>query len=429
MQKSKNILLTSSLLIIILTLNMITCGISIKGIGNKSEEKPAELSVMPEKVKLGVDVFIEKYRGLVEGKKVGLITNPSGVNRDMVPTVEVLNNDFAVNLTALFGPEHGIRGNIEGGATIGNYVDEQTQLPVYSLYGATKKPTREMLANVDVLIFDIQDIGVRPYTYMYTMAYAMEAAKEFGKEFIVLDRPNPLSGMTVDGIVLEPEHKSFIGLYPIPYVHGMTIGELAWLFNIEFGIGADLKVIPMEGWTRSMPFEETGLKWIPTSPHIPHAETVPYYATTGLAGELGTISVGVGYTLPFRLTGNPDINPDWLADNLNARNLPGITFRPSYWTQFYGIFPNKQLGGVQLHITDISTYMPFETCVNIMEALNTSFPDIDFFPDRKAAGFARAAGTGSLYIKLRAGVPADVIIQSYQEALTKFKEMRSKYLL
>jgi len=404
---------------------------TMRGIFSKEKpQQPAFEPVMPgETIKLGIDVLIEQQLDMVKGKRVGLITNPSGVNRFMESTIDVLFRHPDINLTALFAPEHGIRGKVPTGQPFEHYTDTVTGLPVYSLYGSTKKPTPEMLANVDVLLFDIQDVGVRPYTYIYTMAYAMEAAKEAGIEFYVLDRPNPLNGELVEGNVLHPDFKSFIGLYPIPYVHGMTAGELAWLFNREFGIGVNLRTVPMEGWSRGMTFKDTGLEWIPTSPHIPNAETAAYYATTGSIGELGTISVGVGYTLPFRIVGAPWIDANELAAELNSRNLPGVTFRPMYWKQFYGIYEDQSVGGVELHINDLSVYRPFATGIHILEAIRTLYPDREIFPDNRASNFKFATGTDTILTRLKAGVPADVIIKSYQHDLEAFKILRQEYLL
>ncbi len=431
MPTGKKIAVLSFLTLTFISFSMYQCGISFRKSGDTpgaaEELRQTAMTEMP--IKLGIDVLIEKRLDLVVGKRVGLITNPSGVNREMVPTVTVLFNNKDVNLTKLFGPEHGIRGDVPAGEYVTNYRDDKTSLPVYSLYGSTRRPTQEMLENLDVLIFDIQDLGVRPYTYIYTMAYAMEAAAEYDIEFIVLDRPNPLGGNLVDGNILEPEFKSFIGLYPIPYVHGMTVGEIAWFFNSEFGINADLKVVPMEGWNRSTTFNKTGLNWVPTSPHIPLAETVPYYATTGLIGELGTISVGVGYTMPFMLTGNPDIDAFELADELNMRKLPGVIFRPMHWRQFYGAFKDKQVGGVQIVVSDMAVYMPYSTGIHILGAIKKLYPDKDYFPDDRSSGFNRASGTSTIFKRLKAGVPSDVIVASYQAELGAFMELRAGYLL
>ena len=277
--------------------------------------------------------------------------------------------------------------------------------------------------------FDIQDVGVRPYTYIYTMAHAMEAARDAGIDFIVLDRPNPLGGELIEGNVLDPDFKSFIGLYPIPYVHGMTAGELAWLFNREFGIGANLRIVPMEGWRRDMTFNDTGLGWVPTSPHIPNSETVPFYAATGSIGELGTLSVGVGYTAPFRIVGAPWIHAQNLADELNGREIPGVFFRPMHWQQFYGIFKGQIISGIALHINDQQIFSPFATGIHILDVIGDLYPEQGIFPDNRAPGFFRATGTDMIYNSLKAGVPADVIIDAYQESLAKFKRLRLDYLV
>ena len=387
----------------------------------------ADLSSNP--IRLGIDILVEKKISLIKGKRVGLITNPSGVNRRLESTVDVLYRHPEVKLTALFAPEHGIRGSIPAGQFIAAYIDSATGLTVYSLYGSTKKPTKEMLANIDVLVFDIQDVGSRPYTFIYTMAYAMEAAKENGIPFIVLDRPNPISGTLVDGNVLNSEFKSFIGLYPIPYVHGMTVGELAFLFNREFGIGANLTVVPMEGWKRTMTFSETGLLWIPTSPHIPTAETAIYYAATGFIGELSTLSVGVGYTLPFKVVGAPWIDGQKLADELNKRKLPGIIFRPMHWQQFYGIFNGTQVSGVVLHVTDPHVFKPFAAGIHILEAIRKLYPDKELIDGTRVSSFNLAVGNNTIANRLKSGVSAEEIIKEYQKELESFIKLRKEYLL
>lgn len=380
-------------------------------------------------VKLGIDILIEKQLELLAGKRIGLITNQSGVNRDLESSADILFQHEDVQLTTLFAPEHGIRGDIPAGEPVAQYTDQQTGLPVFSLYGVNKKPTPEMLAAVDVLIFDIQDVGVRPYTYIYTMAHAMEAARDAGIAFVILDRPNPLGGELIEGNVLDPDFKSFIGLYPIPYVHGMTAGELAWLFNREFGIGVNLRIVPMEGWRRDMVFNDTGLSWVPPSHHIPSSETVPFYAATGSIGELGTVSVGVGYTTPFRVVGAPWIHAQSLADELNGREIPGVFFRPMHWQQFYGIFKGQYIGGIALHINDQRIFSPFATGIHILDAIGDLYPEHDIFPDNRARNFFQATGTDMIFNRLKAGVPADVIINTYQESLAKFKRLRLDYLI
>ncbi|MCB0259683.1 MAG: DUF1343 domain-containing protein, partial [Calditrichaeota bacterium] len=271
---------------------LLTASVVLKQSVNQ-ESHPDEKMVV-----LGVENFLRNHLNLVKGKKVGLITNPSGVDRYLNSTADEFFKHPDIDLTALFGPEHGIRGAIYAGEKISDEVDPHTKLPVFSLYGKHRKPTAEMLQNLDVLVVDIQDIGIRAYTFIYTMAKVMEAAAEFDKEVIVLDRPNPLGGIAIEGNLVQEGFFSFVGMYPIPYRHGMTIGELAKLFNREFKINCDLTVIPMLNWERNMFWDDTRLPWVPTSPHVPHWETTLCMSATGLFGELRTLSEGVGYTSP-----------------------------------------------------------------------------------------------------------------------------------
>ncbi|MCB0306934.1 MAG: DUF1343 domain-containing protein, partial [Calditrichaeota bacterium] len=274
---------------------LLTASVVLKQSVNQ-ESHPDEKMVV-----LGVENFLRNHLNLVKGKKVGLITNPSGVDRYLNSTADEFFKHPDIDLTALFGPEHGIRGAIYAGEKISDEVDPHTKLPVFSLYGKHRKPTAEMLQNLDVLVVDIQDIGIRAYTFIYTMAKVMEAAAEFDKEVIVLDRPNPLGGIAIEGNLVQEGFFSFVGMYPIPYRHGMTIGELAKLFNREFKINCDLTVIPMLNWERNMFWDDTRLPWVPTSPHVPHWETTLFMSATGLFGELRTLSEGVGYTSPFEI--------------------------------------------------------------------------------------------------------------------------------
>src|SRR5690625_2978389 len=233
-------------------------------------------------LKLGVEVLLDEQMDLLDGKRVGLITNPTGVDQELNHIVDVLHNDPEVELTALYGPEHGVRGDAQAGDYVEYYIDDITGLPVYSLYGETRKPTPEMLEDVDVLIFDIQDVGARFYTYIYTMAYAMEAAQENELEFVVLDRPNPISGYDVEGPVLDPEYASFVGNYPIPLRHAMTVGELALFFNEEFDINADMTVVEMTGWERNMYYDDTDLEFVMPSPNMPTLDTALVYPGAAL---------------------------------------------------------------------------------------------------------------------------------------------------
>ena len=380
-------------------------------------------------VKPGIDVLIEKQLGLIKGKNIGLITNPTGITSQFKSTIDALNEIPDVKLVALFGPEHGVRGDIPGGERISSYRDKQTGITVFSLYGETRKPTLEMLKNVDVLLYDIQDIGSRAYTYIYTMAYAMEAARDAKIPFIVLDRPNPLGGNRVEGNVLDPKFKSFIGLYPIPYVYGMTVGELAQLFNKEFNINCNLTVVPLEGWTREMTYKDTGLLWVPTSPHVPHSETAYLVAAIGCIGELGTISEGVGTPSPFEFIGAPWMDADRLAAELNSRNLPGVYFRPTYFRPFYMRFVNEQCAGVQIHILDKNIFEPARIQVHILTAIQKLYPEQNIFNTTRVTSFDKAFGTDEVRKAIVSGDSAEKIIASWSDQLEKFKQIRQNYLL
>lgn len=379
------------------------------------------------KVKLGIDVLLTEKLDLIKNKRVGLITNPTGMTSQHISTVDALNK--ATKLTALFGPEHGVRGDMEGGALVEGSTDRKTGIPVFSLYGKTRKPTPEMLANVDVLIYDIQDIGSRAYTYIYTMALAMEAAKEKSIPFLVLDRPNPLGGSLIEGPVLQEKFKSFIGLYPIPYVYGLTVGELAQYFNEEFGIHCRLTVVPMTGWQRSMLFEDTGLLWIPTSPHIPHAESPFYCAAVGCIGELQTLNEGVGWPTPFENVGAPWIDENRLADELNGRKLPGVFFRPLQYRPFYTAFKEQTMHGVQIHILDKHRFAPMRTQIHILHAVHKLYPRQDFFATDRISSFNKAMGTDQVQQQIQQGVSAEEIVAGWQNDLKKYEIKRGKYLL
>lgn len=283
----------------------------------------------------GIEVLRRGGFKELQGKRVGLITNPSGVDNSLRSTVDILHEAPGVKLTALFAPEHGVRGDVPAGEKVATGVDPVTGVKVYSLYGSTRKPTPEMLADVDVLVYDIQDNGCRSYTFISTMGLAMEQCARLGKEFVVLDRPNPLGGNKVEGPLTEPDCISFVSQYPIPYIYGLTPGELARMLVGEKLIKTDkplkLTVVPMEGWNRSMRFADTGMPWVLPSPHIPSAETAVYYPATGIVGELDYLSIGVGYTLPFRTFAAPWINGKQLADALNDLHIPGVAFRPIHY--------------------------------------------------------------------------------------------------
>jgi uncharacterized protein YbbC (DUF1343 family) len=309
---------------------------------------------VPAQVKPGIEVLAERGFDLLQGKRVGLVTNPTGIDSRLRSTIDILHEH--VNLTALFGPEHGVRGDFTAGDQVGDAVDPITGIPVYSLYGSTRKPSGEMLEKVDVLVYDIQDIGARSYTYISTMGLVMEAAAESGKEVVILDRPNPLGGLRVEGPLVEEGFYSFISQYPIPYVYGLTCGELARVLNgegmLNGGIQCSLQVVPMEGWRREMTFDATGLPWVPTSPHIPDYRTAFFYPATGIIGELDPNMIGIGYTLPFQLLATETLDAVRLAEAMNALNLYGVRFRPVYFKPYYMPGEGKAYQGVQVHLSD-----------------------------------------------------------------------------
>lgn len=385
----------------------------------------------------GIDVLQRRQFSILQGNRVGLITNPTGITADLQSTIDVLASAPGVKLVALFGPEHGVRGDIEAGKKVETYVDQRTGIPVYSLYGRTRKPTPEMLRGIDVLVYDIQDIGVRSYTYISTMGLAMEAAAENGLEFLVLDRPNPLTGNRVEGSVLDTAFRSFIGMYPIPYVYGMTAGELAHMINgegwLNGGRTCRLTVVPLEGWSRNMWWDETGLFWVLPSPHIPRWNTSLFYVMTGLLGELGTANQGVGYTLPFELVGAPWVDRFRLAEYLNGLNLEGILFRPMTYKAFYFDTSNTQMEGVQLHITDYERLNMIAVQLSVIEALLRLFPERNIIERAKGNGrtasFDRANGTDVIRIMFEGGASALEVLRWADQQRAQFMIKREKYLL
>ncbi|PJN89079.1 DUF1343 domain-containing protein [Bacillus sp. mrc49] len=395
------------------------CLSSSKSVTAVKEEKK-------QKVSPGIEVLLKEEKKLLKGKKVGLITNPTGIDSHLTSVVDLLHDDPDIQLTTLFGPEHGVRGDAQAGASVDFYVDEKTGLPVYSLYGKTKKPTSEMLKDVEVLVFDIQDVGTRYYTYIYTMAYAMEAAKENDIPFIVLDRPNPLGGEAVDGPVLEQEFSSFVGMYPIPLKHGMTLGELATLFNKEFKIGANLQVIKMKGWKRDMDYDATGLPFVLPSPNMPTVSTAFVYPATGLI-EGTNVSEGRGTTKPFELIGAPYINGDVLAGKLNALRLPGVQFRGASFTPMFSKHAGQLSHGVEIYVTDRKKFKAVPTGLHLIKTIHDLYPDD--FEFLQANNFNLLIGNGWVKGKIDEGSSVNEIMQEYQDDLDAFKKVRKNYLL
>ncbi|MBI4418156.1 MAG: DUF1343 domain-containing protein [Ignavibacteriales bacterium] len=389
-----------------------------------------------DRVKTGIEVLRDRGFDVLKGKRVGLITNPTGVTSSLEATVDVLARAPGVTLVALFGPEHGVRGDREAGKYVESSIDEATRLPVYSLYGKTRKPTPEMLKGVDVLVYDIQDIGVRSYTYISTMGFAMEAAAENGIEFVVLDRPNPLTGVRVEGTMLDENFKSFVGMYPIPYVYGMTAGELATMINEERwlngGKRCKLQVVPMAGWKRSLWWDETGLPWVPPSPHIPNSTTPMFYVMTGLLGELGTVNQGVGYTLPFELVGAPWLDGRIFARYLNSQGMPGVQFRPMVYRPFYFDTTGQPYGGVHIHVTDRDRVELSVVQFAILEALFRLFPERDIFQRArtdKVQMFDKVNGSDRVRMLLQTKGNVDDILRVIDRERAQFMIKREKYLI
>jgi uncharacterized protein YbbC (DUF1343 family) len=382
-------------------------------------------AAMPQApVILGDDAFLAGGWRALNGRCIGIVTNASGVTSAGENFVDAVRRQGHICVRALFAPEHGLRGDRPAGSYVASYTDEASGLPVYSLYGATRHPSATMLDGVDVLVFDIQDVGARPYTYVSTMAYVMQSAAAAGKEIWILDRPNPIGGTLVEGPVLDPKFKSFVGLYPIPERHGMTVGELARLFNTEFNIGAKLKVITMTGWRRDTIWAQTGLPWTATSPNIPYAKTTLVYLATGLIDEAG-INNGVGSDKPFERAGVFGMDGDAYAAALNARHVPGVHFTPTVWTPHAGFWKGKQLSGVEIDIDDPQTFPSVRTAVELMCAAR----DLGRLHIHDARIMDRDWGTDTVRKALLAGESPDEIVHAWQAKIPPFLAIRDKYLL
>jgi len=384
-----------------------------------------------ERVKTGLEVLRDRNFDILRGKRIGVITNQTGVDSNFNSLIDILRKVKDMTLVCIFSPEHGFFGGVQG--NIGDTNDPETGIPVFSLYGSTRTIPEERLKDIDVIIYDIQDIGSRSYTYISTMKLAMEQAAKCNKEFVVLDRPNPINGLIVDGPVLDPKFKSFIGIAEIPYVHGMTAGEMALFFNSELGINCKLTVVPMENWKRNMTWQDTFLPWVPTSPHIPESDTPWFYPITGVIGELSLVSVGVGYTLPFKIVGAPWIDAKKFTDELNSKKIEGVYFHPFYFKPYYGIFKNQLCQGTRIVITDKNKVKPFLTAVMIMEVLKKLYPDQFNFSrqdiENRISTFDNACGTDMIRKKIDSGENYLNIEKWYIDGLSTFCKKRKKYLL
>ena len=381
----------------------------------------------------GIEVLQEEHLDLLRGKRVGLVTNPTGVDRRLRSTVDLLAQHPDVQLVALFGPEHGVRGDAQAGAHVGPARDRATGLPVHSLYGEHREPTPAMLEGIEVLVFDLQDVGARFYTYPYTLAGVLRAARRAGIPVIVPDRPNPVGGLGVEGPVLEPEYASFVGMIPVPIRHGMTLGELARLFNQEFGIGAQLQVVPMRGWTRAQAEPGRVLPWVMPSPNMPTPDTARVYPGTALL-EGTNISEGRGSTRPFEIVGAPFVDADALAARMNALHLPGVQFRPLWFTPTFSKHAGQLCGGVQLHVTDREAFAPVRTGLALIKTIHDVYPDQFRFLQGNATNqdrpfFDLLAGNAWIRQAILDGQPLESIEARWQPELRRFEELRRRYLL
>jgi uncharacterized protein YbbC (DUF1343 family) len=390
------------------------------------------LSIAEATVSLGIDLFLEQeLERHYAGKRIGLIINQTSITREMVPTWKALQ-ERGLKIVAIFSPEHGFKG--------AHYAAEKIEhsqwhgIPVYSLHGKTRRPTPDMLRGLDVVIYDIQCTGVRAYTYSTTLFYFMEEAAKSKIEIIVLDRPNPINGVTVDGPLLEEKWRSFLGYINVPYCHGMTIGELAHFFREEYQIDCPLRVVSMQGWKRSMSYRDTGLPWIPPSPNVPEADTPLYCPTTGILGELKLVNIGIGCSLPFKIVGAPWINGETFAAKLNAQHLPGVHFQPFFFRPFWGRYKGVNCEGVQIHITDAKIYRPLSIQYLILGMLKSLYPQ-EF--SRHIQGnestkdlFCKVNGSEQVYtILLTEKFPAWKLIEWQSEQRSTFLHKRQKYLL
>lgn len=386
------------------------------------------------KVSTGVDVFFqEKQFEKWKGKRIGLITNQTGVDSKLKSTLDLfLENEGAYTVAALYSPEHGLSGHHYAAESVGH--KRFKELPVHSLHGETRRPKPEMLKGIDILVYDIQCTGVRAYTYPTTLFYCMEEAAKTGIEVVVLDRPNPINGIIVDGPMLEEKWRSYIGYVNVPYCHGMTIGELAKFFNGEYNIGCKLTVVPMKGWERKMSYRETGLHWIPPSPNVPEPDTPIYSSMTGFLGELQIANIGIGFTLPFKIVGAPWIKAEEFAEKLNGQNLPGVVFQPFHYRPFWGKFKGIDCQGILIKITDGLAYRPVAIQYLILGMLKSMYPKEFMDQFGKSRGtkdlFCKANGTEMVYqILSDEKYPAWKLIELQKGERDAFLVLREKYLL
>ena len=379
---------------------------------------------------VGLTVLFREQLGLVEGRSIGLITNQTGIDPQFRSNLTLFTEHPKVRLTAIFSPEHGISGSAQAAIHLSSTVDKGRQIPIYSLYGETREPTREMLDGIDALVYDIQDVGSRFYTYISTLLRSMRAAAANKVDFIVLDRPNPIRGDRVEGDLLQPAFRSFVGEMAIPMRHGMTVGELARFCQKELAItSSQLEVVPMHGWRRGLWYDQTGLPWVPPSPNMPTVETTTLYPGSCLI-EGTNLSEGRGTTKPFEWIGAPWINPERWSDVLNSLELSGTHFRPIHFTPTFSKHADQECHGVQVHVTDRNQFKPVDVALHLIATVQRNYPDqFEFLKSRGQFFFDLLAGTDELRLRLMQYESPPQILQSWAAETAMFTEQRHPHLL
>ena len=386
-------------------------------------------------VRPGIEVLLRDRPQLLAGARVGAVVHPASLLPSLQHTADAMHEAPELHLVSLFGPQHGARGEKQDNMIESRfYRDPDTGLPVHSLYSETRRPTEEMLHDLDVLVFDLQDVGTRVYTFIHTMAYCMQACACYGKAMVVLDRPNPINGDQVEGNLLDPQFSSFVGLYPLPMRHGMTVGELALLFNGEFGIGCDLTVVPMQGWRRGDWFDQTGLPWIMPSPNLPALESATVYP--GMVLVEGTmVSEGRGTTRPFEIVGAPYVNARLLAERLNRLSLNGVRFRPVYFEPTFQKHAGEMCGGVQIHVRDRRDFEPYLTGIMVIATTRSLYPESFLWRqppyeyETRKMPIEILCGGDRIPGMIEEGLSAEEFRRSWQNDVSAFVSKRRPYLL
>jgi uncharacterized protein YbbC (DUF1343 family) len=386
-------------------------------------------------VLLGLEVIKKEDFFRLKGRAIGLVVNPASLDSGFNSTVDIFLNAHGVKMGVLFGPQHGIRGETQDNMIEWEgFQDKKTGLPVYSLYGKTREPLREMMEGVDCLVIDLPDVGARYYTFVWTLALCLRACKKHGKACVVLDRPNPINGVAMEGPVLDSRFSSFVGLYPLSIRHGMTMGEIALYLNREFKIECDLTVVPLEGWQREMWFDDTSLPWVMPSPNMPTLATAIVYP--GMCLLEGTnISEGRGTTRPFEIFGKPGVDPYEVVKRLTEEDLPGVRFRPLYFQPTFQKHQGELCGGAQIHVTDRNAFLPVLTGVAVIHTIYRLYPERfswkqpPYEYEEEKLPIDILAGTDELRSQIERGCSLQEIARSWKEKLELFREARKPYLL